>query len=256
MYKVNLFRNNRKTMTNEKKPENESGSRPKKRRPNNRNRNRNRNRNKKNPNSEKNGLQAKENTPAKPDQKNPNRNPNRKKSKKKYLNSNRNRRPNSRSNGPKKKFPNRNNKPRKEFIDKPEPLKAGNIFNAYFVVLKKYLRSRNKFFNAFREKVDRRSRGAQNDYQRNLNALRKFQRGLKNWQKEELNNHLNALPLDSEYSTNNPDAETVSERPEKVSFFSFHEKPSQVQRDSYKQDTDESTGSMEDYQSYKESSQV
>ncbi len=142
-----------------------------------------------------------------------------------------------------------NNRSRNE-QSKPEPLRAGNIFNAYFVQLKNYLKARNKFHSKFREKVDRRSKRYKDDYERSLGKLRKFQKDLKHWQIDELNQHINILPADTQYSTENPGAEILDIKPEKVPFFSHHETEVQKSREAFS-DTEETTGTMEDYEKYK-----
>ncbi len=154
-----------------------------------------------------------------------------------------------------RKYPNKRRGNTKNRPQKREPLRAGNIFNAYFDELMKYLSARNKFFSNFREKIDRRSRRSSDEYERSLARLRDFQNKLKNWQKEELLTHTNSLPLDNQFSTENPQAELVKleEDLSTINFFEYHETDAQKARESFLSDEEVSEGTIEDYQKYKDS---
>ena len=87
------------------------------------------------------------------------------------------------------------------------------------------------------------------NYDNALKNLRDFEVKLEDWQKEILNKKIDGYPHDREYTTNNG-IEPVGDQ---VSFVGEFEDPHllEVQKTDWSGDTEESTGTMEDYEKYK-----
>jgi hypothetical protein len=144
--------------------------------------------------------------------------------------------------------PQDNKRPRKRYYKsknrkKPSAQGTKETTNTYLEDLSQVLKLRQEFFNIFGAPFTKKMRSAKNRY---YEALKRFR---SKYRKEE-----HAYPLDSEYSENHFDKNIDSndEFPEiesKTPF--FHEKESQKEAN-FQDDTEESLGTREDYEKYKE----
>jgi hypothetical protein len=116
-----------------------------------------------------------------------------------------------------------------------------------------YHSARKKMYELFHRADKRNLRKIILNYEKSLSQLREFERKLPDRQKGILDKHINFFPEDLEFSTNHPEAElpegevteegkTLSER---------HLKPIQLERPSYKEDNEETQGTIDDYLQYK-----
>lgn len=127
------------------------------------------------------------------------------------------------------------------------------VFSAYLEQLSRYLTARSQYFQAHRGVMNKKVRKAYDIYERALSSLRSFEGKLKPWQKEEFSKRKNSFPEDNEFSTKHPEAEQaqeVSSETDNQAIF-YHELISQKESN-YSEDTEESSGTIEDYQKYKE----
>ena len=135
---------------------------------------------------------------------------------------------------------------------KPKALTPAKVLLKYENLMEQYIQTRNKLFHLFgREKKQKQLEKVQRNYDKSLNDLRSYENKLNDWQKEVLDKKINAYPEDREYSKNHdlePSGDIVSFTGE---FEDPHLLPTQ-KAENWAEDTEESSGSMEDYQKYKE----
>lgn len=164
--------------------------------------------------------------------------------KKNFKSNNRNnKKPNNRPNN--RKFSGSKGKSRR-----PKTLTPARVIQKYQNLLEQYLIARKKFFEIFGRGKEKQIDKVEKNYKTALANLRNFEKNLIPWQKEVLDKKYNGLPEDRQYSTDNnlsPEGDTVSiiEEPSTI-----HTLESQANAD-YSNDTEESSGSMEDYYAYK-----
>lgn len=135
-------------------------------------------------------------------------------------------------------------------------LKAHEIISKYDNFMSQYLSVRKKFFEQFYKLNRHKKEKMEANYVRSLSELMRFTYKLKPWQKEVLEKRTEGYPMDTFYSTSQnlpvhgvPDQELPKD-PE------YHIKNSQKERHSFKEDTEQSSGTMEDYLKYQEEKQV
>jgi hypothetical protein len=158
-------------------------------------------------------------------------------------------------NGPHKKFRrnNNNNNKRRSSGNKnrrPKALTPSRILQKYDNLLEQYLVARRKFFDLFGRGKQKQITKAQNNYQHTLKSLRSFEEGLKDWQKDVLANKIDGYPEDRQYSREHK----LEPKGDEVSFVGEfpdpHLLPGQKATD-WSKDTEESEGTIEDYNKYK-----
>lgn len=159
-----------------------------------------------------------------------------------------NRKPNPQN----KKTNNPNNTQKKKFNKKNISVKE--VISYYMEENLKLQQLRLTFFEAFHSPSSKKARKAKDHYFRSLRTLRNFEKKLRPWQKEELNKFVNFFPNDDQFSKSS-DAENLElieeqeETKDNIIEF-FHELESQKES-SFESDTEESMGTIEDYQKYK-----
>jgi len=161
--------------------------------------------------------------------------------------SNKRKRPNGGNNRKRSRRP-RNNRNRKS----PSKNLGGfeKIERAYLNLLEKHLESRKKYFDLYHRADPRQLAKLERSFYRTLNELREYEDGIKDEFKEQFNAKYNGLKVDHTYSENHevpPEAEPVATQGE---FDDPHLLPTQAQA-SFGEDTEESVGSIEDYNRYK-----
>lgn len=153
---------------------------------------------------------------------------------------------NSNAAGNKTKRP-QNNRKRKK------PLKAGEIVLKHDNLMAQYLNIRKKYFEQFHKLRGKKKISLMNNYVRTLSDLKSFANKLKPWQKEILENErTEAFPKDLQYSSEKELPEDGAIEEGSKNFLEVHTNEVQASRSSYKDDKEESTGTIEDYKAYKE----
>jgi hypothetical protein len=131
---------------------------------------------------------------------------------------------------------------------RPKSLTPSRILQKYDNLLEQHVIARRKYYE-----MHGRTQGKQfAKLERNLNdtlkALRDFESGLKDWQRDVLNKKINGYPEDKFIS------DKYGEKTERVDFVGEFEDPHllDTQKEAnYASDTEESSGSIDDYYKYK-----
>lgn len=151
----------------------------------------------------------------------------------------------------KKRYNNkRNNQKRNSSKNRrPKGLSPGRLLQKYDNLLEQHLVARRKYFEMHARSSGKQLEKLVQNVERTLSELRKFESGAENWQKEILDNKINPYPEDNQYSKEHELAEV-----EYVPFDGDYEDPHLLvsQKNlNWAEDTEESSGSMEDYYNYK-----
>lgn len=175
-----------------------------------------------------------------------NSNNNNKKRKNNYnrnRNKNRNNKHNNQNAGGKpKRYGNRNRR--------PKSLTPNRILQKYENLMEQHAIARKKYFEMHGRIAGKQLQKVENNFTKTLVAIKDFVEGLKDWQKEILDKKLNFYPEDRQFSTTH-ELEPVGD---KVDFDGEFEDPHLLETQKNHQwsnDTEESSGSMEDYNKYK-----
>lgn len=144
------------------------------------------------------------------------------------------------------------NKKRRNNNRKSKPLTAGKMLLKYENLMEQYILARRKFYDLFgREKKEKQLDKAKRNYNKSLEDLRGFETKLSEPHKEILDKKINAYPEDRHYTTSN-NIEPVGDI---VAFTGNFEDPHLLntqKSENWAADTEESSGTIEDYQRYKE----
>ena len=135
---------------------------------------------------------------------------------------------------------------------RPKSLTPSRIMQKYDNLMEQYITARGKFYNMFGRNSQKQLAKTEKNYQTSLHNLRKYEVTLQeDWQREVLQNKINGLPEDLQYSTeHNLDrkGDVVSHLGE---FDDIHLLPDQ-KSENWSEDTEESQGTIEDYRRYKD----
>lgn len=142
------------------------------------------------------------------------------------------------------------NKPKNNNSTSSKILKGDEIIFKYDHLLEQHVQARRKYFELFYRKDPRRVEKLERNFQKTSMDIRSFETRLKPWQLEVLYKRTEGYPLDLDYSESSQE-KVVDELPT-APFIDIHINASQRARSSYKDDTEESVGSFEDYEKYKE----
>jgi hypothetical protein len=148
-------------------------------------------------------------------------------------------------NGPKKN--NNSNKNRR-----PKALTPSRILQKYDNMMEQYITSRKKYFELYGRSAVKQIGKVKKNYDTALKTIRDFEINLVDWQKEVLDKKINSYPHDREYTKVN-NIEPVGDT---VAFTGTFEDPHLLdcqKAEKWAEDTEESSGSIEDYQKYKDS---
>lgn len=143
-----------------------------------------------------------------------------------------------------------NNRRRQNKNRRPKSLSPTRIIQKYDNLLDQHLVSRKKYFDAYGRIQGKQLEKIINNYERTLKELRNFESQLKDWQKDVLNKKINSYPEDRQFSTEHNLEATGELVPFDGDFGDIHLLATQVDHE-FKGDTEESSGSMQDYYSYK-----
>lgn len=153
---------------------------------------------------------------------------------------------NNRNRNTKKKNYKKNNNRR------PKSLSPSKIAQKYDNLLEQHIQARAKYFHLYGRSKKSQIEKAYNLLQKTRVDLHSYEKTLKDWQLEILHKKLNVYPEDRKFSTTHE----ISPLGDQVDFVGDFEDPhlleTQIQAN-YKDDTEESIGTIEDYAAYKES---
>ncbi len=145
---------------------------------------------------------------------------------------------------------NRNNNNHKKKTG-PKLTGIGKALQKYDNLLEQYITIRKKYFAVHGRPSKKQKTKTFNNYMRTLKDLRNFEVAQTGKYKEALDKKLDLYPLDDQYSKSHPD-EKALEVSFSGDFLDQHYLETQ-QAAKYAGDTEESEGTMEDYEKYKES---
>ncbi len=147
-----------------------------------------------------------------------------------------------------------NNKNRRKFSKnrRPKSLTPSRIVQKYENLLEQYVQARRKFFEVFGRGSTKQVDKVERNYDNALRNLRNFEFDLKeDWQKDVLNQKINGYPEDRQYSSEHNLTPKGDEISHVGDFEDPHLLPTQ-KASNWAEDTEESIGTMEDYQHYKD----
>jgi hypothetical protein len=157
------------------------------------------------------------------------------------------RRPNKNTDGNKSGSDNkRRRNPRNR---RPKSLTPSRLLQKYDNLLEQHLIARRKYFEMFGRASGKQFDKIEKNFHRTLKELRDFEANAKDWQKEVLDQKINPYPEDRQYSTEHELGEV-----EYVPFDGDYEDPHLLptqKSQNWAEDTEESSGSMDDYYNYK-----
>ncbi len=142
------------------------------------------------------------------------------------------------------------------------PIPTREVTSRYDQLLGDHLRNREKYFEWYFRADNQKFNKIVKNLEQSRLALRNFEKTLRPWQKEVLDQKVEFFPLDDEYSSNHPeDQQQDVESHEAIDAksqrgVSYHVNSVQQSRPDYSDDTEETEGSMLDYQKYKDSQQA
>lgn len=151
----------------------------------------------------------------------------------------------------KKRYHNKKNNQKKNSSKnrRPKSLSPGRLLQKYDNLLEQHLVARRKYFEMFGRSSDKQLEKLASNLERTLSELRAFESNAQPWQMEILHKKINPYPLDTQYSS-----EHQLTPVEYVPFDGDYEDPHLLDTQKAKewtQDTEESSGTMEDYYNYK-----
>ena len=144
-----------------------------------------------------------------------------------------------------------NKKPNHNKNRRPKALSPSKIAQKYDNLLEQYLIARKKYFEMYARAKGQAYKKIDNNYMRTLKAVFNYKDTLNDWQQESLDKKLELYPEDNQYTTEHGlpltgEVEVVETKED------IHLLPKQREAN-YKEDTEESSGTIEDYKKYKDS---
>lgn len=135
---------------------------------------------------------------------------------------------------------------------RPKALSPSKIAQKYDNLVEQNLIARKKYFEMYARAKGQAYQKITGNYMRTLRAVFNFKSTLNEWQQETLDKKLELYPEDNQYTTthNLPLTGEVEVENDQIEDIHLNENQKLA---SYKDDTEESTGSIEDYKKYKES---
>ena len=136
---------------------------------------------------------------------------------------------------------------------RPKTLTPSRILQKYDNLMEQYINARKKFFEIYGRGNNKQLNKVERNYQTALDNLRKFESTLKeDWQKEVLSKKIDAYPADRQFSSEHD----LKPQGDEVSFVGEFEDPHLLEKQkshSWSEDTEESIGTIDDYNAYKSS---
>jgi hypothetical protein len=132
-----------------------------------------------------------------------------------------------------------------------KPMSTAQVLNKYDTLLQEHLLARKKYHELFHRADANQKLKLEKKYTQALSALREFEAKLRPWQLEALKEKTDGLKLDLTFSSNHDIDPDQSEDTSNIEIEDPHLLESQKNRPSFKDDNEESMGSIEDYYQYK-----
>ena len=134
---------------------------------------------------------------------------------------------------------------------RPKNLTPSRILQKYDNLMEQYITARKKYYDMHGRANPKQFEKIEKNYRTALSNLRSFETDLKeDWQKEVLKSKIDGLPPDRQYTTDH----NIEPKGDEVSFVGEFEDPHllPIQKEhQWSEDTEESSGSIEDYNAYK-----
>lgn len=133
-------------------------------------------------------------------------------------------------------------------------LSGPQVVQKYLNLLDQHMVNRRKYFEYYDREDGRHRRRLEKNFFASIEQLRRFEEKLESWQKEHLKKHTDRYRLDHTYTSNH----ALPVEGEEIGFEGEFADPhfTEDQREAflqYEKDTEESSGTLEDYQAYKAS---
>jgi hypothetical protein len=133
-------------------------------------------------------------------------------------------------------------------------LNSSQVLLKYDNLLDQHLKSRRRYFEYFNRVDDYQRRKLELQFFTTIEHLRRFEASLEDWQKDYLKRKTDKYRLDLTYSTNHELSPVAEPVPTAGDFPDPHFTASMTKAwEEYANDSEESTGSMDDYIQYKNS---
>lgn len=133
---------------------------------------------------------------------------------------------------------------------RPKSLTPARILQKYDNLLDQHIVARRKYYEMHGRLKGRQLEKIENNFKKTLDSLRRFEEGLKDWQLEVLKDKIDRYPADRQYSRSREIEPKGEDVPFSGEFEDPHLLPTQIEAD-YSNDTEETVGTIEDYQQYK-----
>lgn len=133
---------------------------------------------------------------------------------------------------------------------RPKALTPARILQKYDNLLEQHIVARRKYYEMHGRAQGRQLEKIENNFIRTMEQMKKFESGLKDWQLEVLKEKIDRYPEDRQFSKTHDLEPKGEDVPFAGDFEDPHLLPTQKECD-YSDDTEESMGTMEDYQNYK-----
>ena len=133
---------------------------------------------------------------------------------------------------------------------RPKSLTPSRILQKYENLMEQHAIARKKYFEMYGRVEGKQLNRVEHNFQKTLVAIKEFVDSLKDWQKEVLDKKLNFYPEDRQYSSTH-DLEPVGDQ---VDFEGEFEDPHLLETQKnheWSNDTEQSEGTMDDYNKYK-----
>lgn len=182
-----------------------------------------------------------------PNNRNRNRNKNRNRNRKKTSSSSAGNGENSTgAQGSSKKNNNNNRRPKRRY----KLSKDDAIYNKYLTMMEQHLAARKKYYALFDRADPQQKAKLERNYTSSMNKVRDFEDSLEGEDKEKFMTRVNGLNLDLTYSDNHEISPEHTDVPHSTEPEDPHYMETQ-KSSNFSGDTEESMGTLEDYQAYK-----
>ncbi|MCB9090996.1 MAG: hypothetical protein H6621_11870 [Halobacteriovoraceae bacterium] len=147
--------------------------------------------------------------------------------------------------------PRRNTSPRSPTKTRHHP---SDVVSIYLDFMSRYLNARKEYYGSYNVANERKRRHLYNQYIQCLQQLRNYETKLHSEKLETLQAHVDGFPNDTKFSSHHPQDEIGNPADienEQLRPLQYFELLSQKERPQYEEDTEESSGSIDDYYAYK-----
>lgn len=133
---------------------------------------------------------------------------------------------------------------------RPKSLTPARILQKYDNLLEQHIVARRKYYEMHGRVQGKQLDKVEKNFFKTMEAIRTFEDGLKDWQRDVLKEKIDAYPEDRQYSSTHELGTKGDDVPFSGEFEDPHLLQSQIEAD-YSNDTEESVGTIDDYKNYK-----